>query len=184
MNFVRDVTNKDFKLCCDVLNPLGIFNCDAVCVHQLTVRHTITAAWFTLPSSTTFRCLIMFTTWFSQCSWQILVLTLVTIVHWLVTSDFMISLYTPVLQEQTMKLIQFYQHGDGTSLILGYITRILGRLCRRYHSQYLVIVVLWVVIILLIENVINNYYIVYNVSWICREWTAKTVNYCNYSYFV
>ena len=34
------------------------------------------------------------------------------------------------------------------------------------------------------QNVINNYYIVYNVSWICRERTAKTANYCNYSYFV
>ena len=25
---------------------------------------------------------------------------------------------------------------------------------------------------------------VHNVSWICREWTTKTVNCCNYSYFV
>jgi len=111
----------------------------------------------------------MFSTWFSQCSWQILVLTLVTIVHWLVTSDFMISLYTPVLHEQIMKLIQFYQHGDGTNLILGYITRILGRLCRRYHSQYLVIVVLWVVIILLIRMLL----ITIILYIMCREYAEK-----------
>ena len=31
MNFGCDDTNKGFKLCCDLLDPLHISNCDALC---------------------------------------------------------------------------------------------------------------------------------------------------------
>jgi len=31
MSFTCDESHKGFKLCCDILNPLCIFNCDALC---------------------------------------------------------------------------------------------------------------------------------------------------------